>query len=240
MSADEFGISKDDQATLQHLSDILHLFHHRNHNQHRRSIWWRHFSVFRKHVSKLVADLEDLKEVPPTQLARIQKKARDQQTRTTMERNLVFWRDVLVPKWQHAFSQVIADGRFAVLGLTLIAILAEVCRILGITAIYEEMGQLEVEKVLERFAEEGWEGRDGDPRGLTTSGQEDQGEVIVRGATDAGSPISQPAARVATRKPEPVGSGAVPRAEPKGPKRSRVSSESLMKKRKKGKKGRRN
>ncbi|TKA28930.1 hypothetical protein B0A50_03341 [Salinomyces thailandicus] len=65
------------------------------------------------------------------------------------------------------------------LGLTLIAALAEVCRIAGVTAGLEEVGHVEVEKVLARFAREGWE--DSDAVDHDSSGiREDKGEVISR------------------------------------------------------------
>lgn len=61
-----------------------------------------------------------------------------------------------MPKWQHAFAQVTADGRFAVLGVVLLAALAQVGRIVGLVGVYESMGEVEVRRVLERFAQEAW------------------------------------------------------------------------------------
>ncbi|GAB1729548.1 hypothetical protein NU195Hw_g183t1 [Hortaea werneckii] len=69
------------------------------------------------------------------------------------------------------------------LGLTLIAVLSEVCRIARITMAYEAAGQAEMEKALEKFAEEGWEGHDPEtvePR----FGKEDIGEIISRDQVD--------------------------------------------------------
>ncbi|KAK3117555.1 RNase MRP subunit [Teratosphaeriaceae sp. CCFEE 6253] len=180
------NITKDDLHKLEHQAAILHLFHHRNKNQHRRSVWWRHFSLFRKHLSKLVDHLSSLKEVPTTHLARTRKMAHDNQITIRTDQTLVLWRDVFVPKWQHAFSQIAADGRFAVLGLVLLAALAETCRILHVTAAFESLGQAEVDKVLEQFAEEGWEGRDDFIRPSTQASREDTGEVVVREATSGG------------------------------------------------------
>ncbi|KAK3659619.1 Ribonuclease MRP protein subunit rmp1 [Elasticomyces elasticus] len=166
--------SKEDLERLRHLSDLLHLFYHRNHNQHRRSTWWRAFSIFRKQLRTLLGHLDSLQKVPTTHIERTKKKTRDQQTRLTLEQILVFWRDVLVPKWQHAFSQVAADGRFAVL---------DVCRIAGVTAAFDDLGQIEVEKVLERFAAEGWDGRGEVMARSVEAGGEDVGEVITRRAS---------------------------------------------------------
>lgn len=104
----------------------------------------------------MTEEARSLNEVPTTNLARAKKKSQDIVTQDKLLKRLTFWQDVLVPKWQLAFSQLVADGRFAVLGLVLVATLAEICKIAGITASFEEMGQTEVEKVLEAFAEEGW------------------------------------------------------------------------------------
>ncbi len=45
------------QTTLLTQSRLLHLLHHRNKNQHRRSHWYRHFSSFRGEVKKLCGEL---------------------------------------------------------------------------------------------------------------------------------------------------------------------------------------
>lgn len=173
--------SKNDQEALQHLSDVLHLFHHRNKNQHRRSIWWRHFSVFRRQLNKLLEEVNSLNEVPQTHLERIRKKTRDQETSSNISERLDLWQNVLVTKWQNSFSQIIADGRFAVLGLVLIAVLAQTCQITGITTKLEDIGQDEVEKVLKRFGEEDWEAESEVERGRTADG-EDIGVAILRDA----------------------------------------------------------
>jgi len=90
---------------------------------------------------------------------------------------------VLVPKWHHAFSQLAAEARFAVLGVVLLAVLSQVCEIVGITKAYDEIGQVEVEKVLLRFGEEAW-GQDerGDDEAVKVeeAGSEDVGEVVER------------------------------------------------------------
>lgn len=46
------------------------------------------------------------------------------------------------------FTQLVAVGPFAVLGLALMACVARVCRITGITAVYEEMASEDVREVL--------------------------------------------------------------------------------------------
>ncbi|KAK1071089.1 RNase MRP subunit [Friedmanniomyces endolithicus] len=174
-------VSNEDLVHLQHLSDVLHLFHHRNQNQHRRSTWWRRFSIFRRQVRNLCAQIESLHEKPTTHLARSKKKAQDQQTTDQLQQTLVFWRDALVPKWQHAFSQVTAD--------------AEACRIVGITAAFEELGQTEVEKVLERFMGEGFEGRNDVSPSISSGHTEDVGELVTRHFVGLDVPSTRPVAK---------------------------------------------
>ncbi|KAK5680949.1 RNase MRP subunit [Elasticomyces elasticus] len=221
-------VSKEDLERLRHLSDLLHLFYHRNHNQHRRSTWWRAFSIFRKQLRMLLGHLDSLQQNPSTHIERTKKKIRDQQTRLTLEHVLVFWRDILVPKWQHAFSQVAADGRFAVL---------DVCRIAGVTAAFDDLGQIEVEKVLERFAEEGWDGRGEVMARSMGAGGEDVGEVITRG--DSGGALEAVAIideddPVAAEKPERP---AEPTANASTMKRSKTRGGTEPKAKKKRKKG---
>lgn len=171
--------SKDDTENLSHLSDLLHLFHHRNKNQHRRSLWWRHFSIFRRQLNRLVEEIKTLNEVPKTHLERSRKKVKDRETQSNIAQRRKYWQDVLVPKWQNAFSQIVADGRFAVLGLVLLAALAQVCQINGIITAYDDLGQAEVEKVLEDFSKEQWEAET-EPQEAEQRDDEDLGVVITR------------------------------------------------------------
>lgn len=149
-------ITKDQIPTLQHLSDLLHLFRHRNKNQHRRSTWYRRFSTFRRQVKALITDLNKLHTVPATHLERTRKKTQDFATNSRITERLRFWQDKLVPRWYHAFSQLVADGRFAVLGVVLIAILGQVCGITGVTQNFEDLGDAEVRAAVEGFGREIW------------------------------------------------------------------------------------
>jgi hypothetical protein len=172
-------LSTSDLNTLQHLSDLLHLFHHRNKNQHRRSIWWRHFSAFRRQLNALVSEVQSLHEVPTTHLQRSRKTAQDRETAQVILKRIEFWRDVLVPKWHTSFSQIVTDGRFAVLGLVLIAVLAQSCQIAGINSGIDEAEGVEAEHALKDL-----EGARDEPVakrvGTTTHDGEDLGEVIDR------------------------------------------------------------
>lgn len=174
--------STSQTADLQHLHALMHLLHHRNYNQHRRSTWYRHFNSFRRHLGTVLEHLTTLDHVPTTNLARHKKKAEDEALRLRIQQTVSFWRDVLVPKAQHAFGQLIADGRFAVLGVVLLAILGHVCRVFGLISVYDELGEEETRKAIEEFASEEW----GDAEGLgvlvprEAEKREDFGQILTR------------------------------------------------------------
>ena len=132
---------KDDLALLTHLSSLLHLLHHRNKNQHRRSTWYRHLSLFRRHLSHLIADYITLLATPTTNLERARLRTQTPALQRRISKRLAFWQDVLVGKWQRAFSQVVADGRFSVLGLVMLGCLGGVCRVVGVVEGLEVLGQ---------------------------------------------------------------------------------------------------
>ncbi|KEQ75739.1 hypothetical protein M436DRAFT_40028 [Aureobasidium namibiae CBS 147.97] len=174
--------STSQTADLQHLHALMHLLHHRNHNQHRRTTWYRHFNSFRRHLGTVLEHLTTLEHVPTTNLARHKKKAEDEASRLRVQQTVSFWRDVLIPKAQHAFGQLIADGRFAVLGVVLMAILGHVCRVFGLISVYDELGEEETRRAIEEFAAEEW----GDAEGMgvlvprEAEKNEDFGEVLTR------------------------------------------------------------
>ena len=180
-------ISREDEQSLRQLADLLHLFHFRNKNQHRHSLWWRSFSMFRQQLNHLLSDLFWLTDVPTTHLARARKNSQDSKYRTRIQQRMTFWQETLLTKWQHAFTQLVANGRFAVLGLVLIALLAQVCAITGLTADLEELGQANVEKVLEEFAKEDW-GLGPAPSESTRF--EDLGQIIARGPLVQDQPLA--------------------------------------------------
>lgn len=173
------NVSKPDLEKLQHLSNLLHLFHHRNKNQHRRSVWWRHFSVFRRQLNSLVAEVQSLHEVPATHLQRTKKKAQDRQMQDRISKRLELWRNVLLPKWHSSFSQVIADGRFTVLGLMLVAALGQTCHITGLTSGFDDAEVTEGNKILANEINIP-EDQITKSNEAQVAGEEDVGEVIAR------------------------------------------------------------
>jgi hypothetical protein len=180
-------MSREDEKSLRQLADLLHLFHFRNKNQHRHSLWWRSFSMFRQQLNHLLNDICLLTDAPTTHLARARKKSQDAKYRTNIQQRMNFWQETLLTRWQHSFSQLVADGRFAVLGVVLIAVLTQVCAITGLTANLEELGQANVEKLLEEFAKEDWGLR---PQPSESTRFEDLGQIIARGPLVQDQPLA--------------------------------------------------
>lgn len=150
-----------------------------------------------------------LNHVPTTNLARHKKKAEDEALRLRIQQTVSFWRDVLIPKTQHAFGQLIADGRFAVLGVVLTAILGHVCRVFGLISVYDELGEEETRKAIEEFAAEGW----GDDEGLgvlvprEAEKNEDFGEILTREDSEAEGDVVTTKARATEKELRKTESG---------------------------------
>ena len=181
--------SKDDLSQLTHFSSLLHLLHHRNHNQHRRSPWYRHFSLFRRNLASLLSDYTTLTSTPTTNLERARLKTQSPALHKRVAQRLEFWQDVLVARWQRAFSQVVADGRFSVLGLVMLGVLGGVCKVVGVTEGLEIEGQAEVERVLEQFGREAW--GENDERGFGEIVERGGGGGVVVARGDEGEPVAR-------------------------------------------------
>ncbi|KAH8725959.1 hypothetical protein GQ44DRAFT_614562 [Phaeosphaeriaceae sp. PMI808] len=122
-----------DKARLTDIHELLYKLFIRNRNQHRRSHWWKSLHAYRKQLSLLLSELETSKksELPGK-----------------IEARLRYWDDKCIHQWYYQFSQLIAVGPFAMLGLVLMATVARVCRISGITAVYEEIASGDIQDVL--------------------------------------------------------------------------------------------
>ena len=120
-----------------------------------------------------------------------------------MRDRLEFWQQVLLPKWQFSFSQLLTEKRFAVLGLALVASLAETCHITGITSDLPRLEQTGDHRTLEGLLKKGERPSDLEKDGFRE--HEDLGEVVVRSepkttTADAG-PLNE------ASKHQPQGSG---------------------------------
>ncbi|KAF4551624.1 Hypothetical protein D9617_13g101260 [Elsinoe fawcettii] len=190
----KLSLPPTDLSTLHHLHALLHLAHHRNKNQHRRSHWYRHLSLLRRHLATLLTFYDLQAEEPDTFSARHRKKTQDKLTREKVRLELEYLQDVLMPRAWSRFSQLVADGRFAVLGTVLVGMLGEVGRVTGVTGAIDEEGQREVERVLEVFGRE-WDG-EGERRDVKREEEgkrEDRGNVVSRenGREDRGEALSR-------------------------------------------------
>ncbi|KAK0100979.1 hypothetical protein ONS95_013032 [Cadophora gregata] len=143
------SLSSEELTSVTHL---LHLFHHRNKNQHRLSKWWKAFSQLRRQVGKLLLEVEALEtcvkfsSAPASASAsssKVKKRkgegSRDEvfrgggregeskfvrAARETVEERVEFLENWVVPKCFLAFSNVVADNQYAALGLMLMGTLA--------------------------------------------------------------------------------------------------------------------
>ncbi|KAL6160099.1 RNase MRP subunit [Exserohilum turcicum] len=151
---------------LHDIHTLLDRIFVRNRNQHRRSTWWKALHGFRKQMALLLADLQD-------------KQVREVERRRKVEARLRAW-DAKgeVHAWYFQFSQLVAVGPFSMLGLVLVASVARVCRITGITAVYEQIASAEVKSVLDASNELALAGKYGAVLGEAEGC--DEGVVIAR------------------------------------------------------------
>ncbi|KAI1365243.1 hypothetical protein F5Y08DRAFT_189970 [Xylaria arbuscula] len=142
-------------SRLEPLRPILLGIAHRNHNQHRRAAWWRHFGLLRRNCARLVEVLVEAVATAQKNAARAAKASKaknkkrrreelmsggaasgprqnedmDAQAGAVTDENVVKYatwiRDVLVPKCYLAFSQLTADTQFAPIGVVLLGALAQ-------------------------------------------------------------------------------------------------------------------
>ncbi|KAM7191743.1 hypothetical protein V8F33_008710 [Rhypophila sp. PSN 637] len=151
---DEFQ-NRPRQKAINSLEPALHIlerFHHRNKNQHRRSKWWAEADMLRRQLRKFIEALHDgLEEEerdnrilarasknPATGMKMKGKSGKENELEDGLVKDKfgiyergVYFRGVLVPRAWLAFSQVVADERFAQLGLMLLATLAQVDQVVS-------------------------------------------------------------------------------------------------------------
>lgn len=142
-------------ADISTFCDIMHLIHHRNLNQHRHSIWWSSFSVFRRELSHFLSEYNTY--LPPADLTnpattKPSAKASKIAARRAAAR-LEAWKKDAVPRWYLAFAEVISSTQFSAIGLVLLGILARVAQVAGITATYENEAEQAMQELLRKFAE---------------------------------------------------------------------------------------
>lgn len=95
-----------------------------------------------------------------------------------------------MPMWWAVFSQVVAEGRFAVVGVVLVAVLGEVGRVVGVTEGLEAMGEEEVRGVIERFGREMREEEGGGSEKRGGGDGEDVGVAVARSEGEGGEDLA--------------------------------------------------
>ncbi|KAF1850913.1 uncharacterized protein K460DRAFT_273511 [Cucurbitaria berberidis CBS 394.84] len=122
-------VSSHEKAMLHDIYELLDKLFVRNRNQHRRSHWWKGLHAFRKQTGLLLQEMEGKKS----------------EREGKLEARLQYWDEKCIHQW---YYQLVAVGPFAMLGLVMMASVARVCRITGITAVYEEIASGDVQGVL--------------------------------------------------------------------------------------------
>ncbi|KAL1889786.1 Ribonuclease MRP protein subunit rmp1 [Sporothrix stenoceras] len=108
---------------LEEIRVMLHGLHRLHKNQHRVSTyWWPAFGQLRRHVRRLEEDVIPLKSMVKEGAGEME--PIDEEKRAIERARSV--REDFVPKAYLAFSRLVADRRFAQLGLLLMGILAQV------------------------------------------------------------------------------------------------------------------
>ncbi|KAK4106722.1 hypothetical protein N658DRAFT_520207 [Parathielavia hyrcaniae] len=135
-------------ASLAPALELLERFHHRNKNQHRIAKWWAQADMLRRHVRKMLGELEAAVE-PAEKAARAKERQRVKGTGKGKSQKLVeavgeenmqaevlrkragYLRWRLGPGAFLAFTQLSADRQFAHLGLMLLGVLAQVDKVIA-------------------------------------------------------------------------------------------------------------
>jgi ribonuclease MRP protein subunit RMP1 len=129
---------------LELLNRAINFIYHRNKNQHHRSHWWKHLTIFRRQLRAITAHV--LTKAPPpsdellSPLVVLHAKG---------EERLQTWVQFYVVQWYRAFSQVLTERRFVGIGLLLLTILAKACAILGATQALKEHGHRDIVEAME-------------------------------------------------------------------------------------------
>lgn len=172
--------SETQQQLLTHFR-LLHLLHHRSKNQHKRSLWYRHFDIFRREVKILCKELQIyLGPGFSSQIVTIEASNASAKRKSAtalpptlpsasiqnVTARLTFWTSShLVSHCYIAFSTLATTPSFSPLALSLLATLARVCSLTGVIAHLQALAHLEGTKAtvedeeqlaeaLERFAQE--------------------------------------------------------------------------------------
>ncbi|KAL3425652.1 hypothetical protein PVAG01_02443 [Phlyctema vagabunda] len=135
------------RTELETISNLLHLAHHRNKNQHRLSKWWGTFSQLRRQLSKLCLEIDASPYHQQTTKSKSKSKNQKmlEERKSRVEQRAEFLLDILLERCYLAFSGVVANNQYSALGLMLLANLARVARLVKGLRRVEERVEVEAE-----------------------------------------------------------------------------------------------
>lgn len=134
------GKDENPTAELLQISTLTRQIFERNINQHRRSSWWKHFSIFRKQLRALVSsELEII----------VGGKDEAVKLKASGERRVLVWVDNYIESWHAGMMQLLSERRYAGLGVVLLTILARTCWLVGATQILMDAGREDLATKLE-------------------------------------------------------------------------------------------
>lgn len=102
---------------LEHEYCLLRIIHHRNKNQHRVAVWWKHLNSLKRNLTKLLPILKKMNREDGQSNEKIRRQGFE------ICRKIHCF---LVPKAFYAFNGIIALGQFITLGLALVGLLSTI------------------------------------------------------------------------------------------------------------------
>ncbi|KAJ5882189.1 uncharacterized protein N7529_000861 [Penicillium soppii] len=102
-----------DSKEILAVHSMLHLIFHRNKNQHHRTTWWKWLSMLKRATADLARSLDA--------------------DATSVESQKQHLAAHIIPRCYMAFSTVVADNQFSTLGIVLMAALARLSKVTGIS-----------------------------------------------------------------------------------------------------------
>ncbi|KAF2490377.1 hypothetical protein BU16DRAFT_151096 [Lophium mytilinum] len=141
------SLTPTEKTELATTLELLTRLYVRNVNQHRRSHWFSSLVAFRKQLGLLLGEIEAATEGIKSLKGKKAQEAKEEGEMKVTER-LGFW-DEVCHGWYLTFTQLLAAGQFAVLGLVLMAAVARVCKLVGITEFYQDFASEDMKEVLQ-------------------------------------------------------------------------------------------
>lgn len=119
---------------LKGLGEMLQRIFVRNKNQHRRSHWWKALKGFKRELGLVLGELAALQATTNTSTSTSNSKPA---LTRRLEARLRVLGEEKMHAWYMTFTQLVAAGQFAPVGLVLMAAAARAAKLLGVTDVYE-------------------------------------------------------------------------------------------------------